>query len=139
MCSPEFLQAHPGIRNPNDLRHVPRITPNDPWWEEWWRHFGLERPEGNAKSVDMGAQMLDAAAAISGRGVALLTPLFWREELADGRLVRPLPHLLDGGGTYWLVYPEARSEWSKIRCFSAWLRDLCETAKVEPAMLKAVV
>jgi DNA-binding transcriptional LysR family regulator len=54
-------------------------------------------------------------------------------------LVRPLPHLLDGGSTYWLVYPEARSEWSKIRCFSAWLRDLCETAKVEPAMLKAVV
>jgi len=79
----------------------------------------------------MGAQMLDGAAAISGRGVALLTPLFWRDELADGRLVRPLPDVLDGGGTYWLLYPKARSEWPKIRRFSNWLKDLCEKAKVE--------
>jgi DNA-binding transcriptional LysR family regulator len=133
MCSPAFMDRHPDLRTPDDLRRVPRITPNDPWWEAWWRHFGLERPEGNARTLDMGAQMLDAAAAISGRGVALLTPLFWREELADGRLVRPLPHLLDGGGTYWLLYPKARSEWSKIRRFSAWLGALCEKAKIEPA------
>ena len=139
MCSPEFLKAHPGIRKPDDLRHVPRITPNDPWWEEWWRHFGLERPEGSARSVDMGAQMLDAAAAVSGRGIALLTPLFWREELAEGRLVRPLPHVLDGGGTYWLVYPRSRAEWPKIALFSAWLRDLCAKAKAVPQQIKVRV
>ena len=131
MCSPDFLRRHEGIRKPDDLRHVNRITPNDPWWEMWWKHFGLDRPEGAAKSVDMGAQMLDAAAAQSGRGVALLTPLFWREELADGRLVRPLPNLLDGGGTYWLLYPKARRDWSKIRRFADWLHGLCEKAKVE--------
>lgn len=139
MCSPEFLREHPDIKAPDDLRNVARITPIDPWWEEWWRHFGLERPEGTAQSVDMGAQVLDGAAAISGRGVALLTPLFWRRELAKGRLVRPLPYLLDGGGTYWLLYPKARAEWPKIRRFSTWLRALCEKAKVEPVSLKAVV
>jgi DNA-binding transcriptional LysR family regulator len=136
MCSPEFLENHPGIRKPDDLRHVQRITPNDPWWEIWWRHFGLERPEGNARTVDMGAQMLDGAAAVAGRGVALLTPLFWRDELADGKLVRPLPYLIDGGGTYWLLYPKQRAEWSKIRRFSAWLGDLCERAKAEPKSAK---
>jgi len=132
MCSPEFLRAHPEIRTPDDLRNVSRITPNDPWWEIWWRHFGLERPEGNARSVDMGAQMLDAAAAVGGRGVALLTPLFWREELSEGRLVRALPYLIDGGGTYWLIYPKERAEWPKIRRFSEWLRALCEKAKQGP-------
>jgi LysR family glycine cleavage system transcriptional activator len=132
MCSPEFLRKHHGICSPDDLRSVPRITPNDPWWEMWWRNFGLERPEGSARTVDLSAQMLDGAAAISGRGIALLSPLFWREELADGRLVRPLPHVVDGGGTYWLIYPKARSEWSKVRRFSNWLRALCEKAKVEP-------
>ncbi|NUR45944.1 MAG: helix-turn-helix domain-containing protein [Sphingomonas sp.] len=131
MCSPEFLGKHPDIKSPDDLRDVPRITPNDPWWAEWWRHFGLERPEGKAPIVDMGAQMLDGAAAVSGRGIALLTPLFWGEELADGRLVRPLPHLLDGGGTYWLFYPKSRAEWSKIRRFSAWLHLLCERSAAE--------
>jgi len=59
--------------------------------------------------------------------------LFWRDELAEGKLVRPLPDMLDGGGTYWLLYPKARSDWPKIRRFSEWLRALCEKAKVEPA------
>jgi DNA-binding transcriptional LysR family regulator/AraC-like DNA-binding protein len=137
MCSPEFLRKHPNIAAPDDLRRVTRITPNDPWWEAWWRHFGLERPEGTAKSVDMGAQMLDAVAAVSGRGVALLTPLFWRDELADGRLVRVLPHVLDGEGTYWLLYPKARAEWPKIRRFSEWLHQLCErsSAEEQPAIV----
>jgi LysR family glycine cleavage system transcriptional activator len=139
MCSPEFLRAHPGIREPNDLRHVPRITANDPWWEQWWRHFGLDRPEGTGRTVDMGAQMIDGAAALNGRGIALLTPLFWRDELADGRLVRPLPHVLDGGGTYWLMYPKARAEWSKIRNFAAWLTALCARAKLEPQRPKLAV
>lgn len=132
MCSPEFLAQHPEIRTPDDLRHVTRITPNDPWWEMWWRHFGLERPEGSARTVDMSAQVLDGAAAIRGRGVALLTPLFWREELEKGQLVRPLPHVIDGGGTYWLLYPKSRAEWTKIRRFSAWLKDLCAEAGAEP-------
>jgi DNA-binding transcriptional LysR family regulator len=65
--------------------------------------------------------------------------LFWRAELADGRLVRPLPHVLDGGGTYWLLYPKARAEWSKIRRFSEWLRTVCEKAKVEPEKAKAAI
>ena len=131
MCSPDFLKENPGIRTPDDLRRVARVTPIDPWWEEWWRHFGLERPEGTARSMDMGAQVLDGQAAANGRGVALLTPLFWRRELAKGRLVRPLPHLLDGGGTYWLLYPAARRDWPKIRRFADWLHGLCEKAKVE--------
>lgn len=139
MCSPDFLKKHRNISNPDDLRHVTRITPNDPWWELWWRHFGLERPEGRAPTVDMGAQMLDAAAAVSGRGIALLTPLFWREELADGRLVRPLPQLLDGGGTYWLLYPKNRANWPKIRRFSDWVAALCAKAKLEAPILKLVV
>jgi len=80
----------------------------------------------------MGAQMLDAAAAVGGRGVALLTPLFWREELSEGRLVRALPYLIDGGGTYWLIYPKERAEWPKIRRFSEWVRALCEKAKQGP-------
>jgi LysR family glycine cleavage system transcriptional activator len=60
--------------------------------------------------------------------MALLTPLFWRDELAEGRLVRPLPQVLDANGAYWLVYPRERKEWFKIRRFSAWLHRLCEAS-----------
>jgi pimeloyl-ACP methyl ester carboxylesterase/DNA-binding transcriptional LysR family regulator/AraC-like DNA-binding protein len=130
MCSPQFLVQHPQLKEPADLVNLPRITLGDPSWHLWWRHFGLKAPKEPAPGVDMGAQVLDGIAAMRGRGVALLTPLFWRDEIAEGRLVCPLPNVLDGGGTYWLVYPKERTSWPKIRRFSDWLRELCARSAI---------
>lgn len=128
MCSAAFLAAHSELKTPADLLNLPRITPSDPWWGAWWQHFGIEAPPA-PHGVEMGAQMLDSVAAMRGQGVALLTPLFWSDELAEGSLVRPLPHTLDGRGDYWLVYPKARKGWPKIRRFSEWLLGLCANAE----------
>jgi LysR family glycine cleavage system transcriptional activator len=128
MCSPAFLAANSALKTPTDLLELPRITPSDPWWKAWWHHFSIEAPPA-LHGIEMGAQLLDGAAAIRGQGVALLTPLFWADELDAGSLVRPFRHTLDGGGEYWLVYPQARQNWSKIRRFSDWLRGLCDQAK----------
>jgi DNA-binding transcriptional LysR family regulator/AraC-like DNA-binding protein len=133
MCSPEFLAAHPRISSSADLLDVPRITPSDPWWKMWWDHFDIEAPTVAQKGVEMGAQILDGVAAMRGQGVALLTPQFWADELADHKLVRPLPYALDGHGIYWLVYPRARKDWPKIRRFSDWLHALCRQASMSPA------
>jgi len=128
MCSPSFLAAHPELKTPADLLELPRITPSDPWWTAWWQHFGIKAPPA-PQGIEMGAQVLDSVAAKRGQGVALLTPLFWADELAEGSLVRLMPYTLDGGGEYWLVYPKARNAWSKIRRFSNWLHDLCARAE----------
>jgi DNA-binding transcriptional LysR family regulator len=128
MCSPAFLATHPDLETPADLLNLPRITPSDPWWKAWWGHFGIEAPPV-PHGIEMGAQVLDGIAAMQGQGVALLTPLFWADELANASLVRPLPHTLDGSGEYWLVYPRARKSWSKIRRFSDWLSGLCAKAE----------
>ena len=127
MCSPAFLASHPGITEPRDLKDVPRITPNDPWWGAWWHAFHVDPPPV-ASGAEMGAQVLDGLTALQGQGVALLTPLFWADDLAQGRLVRLFAHQLDGEGDYWLVYPPSRYDWPKIRRFSAWLHDLCARA-----------
>lgn len=124
MCSPQFLARYP-VKTPADLLGVPRITPSDPWWHDCWRSFGIEATPETGRGVEMGAQMLDSLAAQGGQGVALLTPLFWRDEIAAGKLVQPLPHIVDGKGTYWLVYPRERANWSKVRRFSRWLHGLC--------------
>jgi len=127
MCSPAFLAQHPELHEPIDLRNIPRITPNDPWWDAWWKEFQIE-PPGRTHGAEMGAQVLDGLAALGGQGVALLTPLFWSDELAQGRLIKLFPTTLDGEGDYWLVYPRSRYDWPKIRRFSSWLHQLCAGA-----------
>jgi DNA-binding transcriptional LysR family regulator/AraC-like DNA-binding protein len=136
MCSPGFLERHPQLKEPSGLLDVPRITPNDPWWAALWKQLGIEAPPSSSRGVDMGAQVLDGLAAIGGQGLALLTPIFWRDELASGKLVCPLPDRLDGHGTYWLVYPENRKDWPKIRRFSEWLHKLCGQASAETSAKK---
>lgn len=136
MCSPDFLARHPELRTPAGLLEVTRITPTDAWWPQVWQHFGLEA-QGQAQSgVVMGAQVLDGMATMRGHGVALLTPMFWRDEIASGSLVCPFEDRLDGGGAYWFVYPESRAGWSKIRRFSDWLHGLCEAE--QPAVTPPV-
>jgi pimeloyl-ACP methyl ester carboxylesterase/DNA-binding transcriptional LysR family regulator/AraC-like DNA-binding protein len=125
MCSPAFLADHPEIRTPAGLFAAPRITPTDPWWEWLADKLGIDDPQGQSRGVQMGAQVLDGQAAMRGQGVALLTPFFWREEMEEGRLVSPIPDLVDDGGAYWLIYPRDRTEWQKIQRFSEWLRALC--------------
>jgi AraC-like DNA-binding protein len=123
MCSPEFLAANP-LNSFEDIANVPRITPNDPWWGQFWNELGITPPPF-AQGMEMGAQMLDGIAAMQGQGVALLTPMFWRDELKAGSLVTPFDRQFDGQGIFWLVYPTPRHDWPKIRQFSGWLHKLC--------------
>ena len=133
MCTPKFLDSHP-IGSLEDLTAVPRITPNDPWWLQLWGEARIEPPPASS-GMEMGAQILDGIAAMRGQGVALLTPMFWRDELEAGQLVRPLDQVFDGHGTFWLVYPTSRHSWPKIRLFSDWLHALCERSNsIEPKL-----
>ncbi len=51
----------------------------------------------------------------------MLTPAFFKDEVASGRLVQPFPLVCRPGGSYWMVYPEARRRSAKIRAFRDWL------------------
>lgn len=123
MCSPEFLARHGGdTLTPADLVDVPRIGPDDPWWPVWLRDAGVEVPEDlSRRGIRLGFQANEGHAAMAGQGMAMLTPLFWRHDLAEGRLVRPFAQLSTRGWGYWLVYPEHRRLVPKIKRFRDWL------------------
>ena len=128
MCSPGFLERHGGALAPADLLHLPVISPQDPWWPHWLREAGVAVPDGPIRAgLRMDSQAHEGHAAIAGQGVAMLTPFFWRNDLADGRLVRPFAQLSTRGFGYWLVYPEHRAKVPKIRRFREWL--VAEVAK----------
>lgn len=131
MCSPGFLRRH-NIVAPQDLLRVPQISPHDPWWPFWLREAGVEVPEGPPRAgVRLDSQAHEGHAAMAGQGVAMLTPFFWRNDLAEGRLVRPFEQVSTRGYAYWLCYPEGRRSVPKIRRFREWL--LAELARDLPS------
>ena len=118
MCSPAFLAARGGKIALEDVPALPLISHDDPWWEVWFQGTGVGalRP-----GIQLDSQAHVGHAAIAGQGIAMLTPYFWRNDIAEGRLVQLFDRVATRGYGYWLVYPDYRSKVRKIRRFRDWL------------------
>lgn len=126
-ASPALIAAHSPVRAAADLLAMPRLA-DEHWWPLWFRAAGVEPPETEAAGgVRFETQVLMGNAALNGHGVALLTPLFWDQQVASGQLVRLWPTVGDWRGGFWLVYPEGRRALPKISAFRDWL--LAEVAR----------
>jgi LysR family glycine cleavage system transcriptional activator len=126
LCTPEFKERH-AIERPEDLLRVPRLNADDVWWTQWLGAAGVEPPAPGQPGIRLDAQVLEGNATLAGHGAGLLTPLFWRTDLREGRLVQPFPLIVVTGPALWLVYPEHKRGRAKIRAFREWL--LAETAR----------
>ncbi|WP_408590534.1 LysR substrate-binding domain-containing protein [Novosphingobium sp.] len=120
ICSPEFVRAH-AIERPEDLLRVQRLAPEDKWWAGWFKASGVAAPAATQSGIALDSQVEEARLAGAGFGIALMTPMFWRDEIASGRLVQPFPTFHFSSGSLWLVRPEGRSAVRKIERFREWL------------------
>ena len=134
ICTPEFVKAH-DLTRPEQLLDIPRLSPRDDWWADWLADLGIAAPGASPDpGLVLDNQVMEANAAFAGAGVALMTPLFWREELSAGRLVQPFPHVHVTNRGHWLVYPEGRRNQPKIAAFRDWiLAQVARQAESEPA------
>lgn len=121
ICSPTFVEAN-AIREPADLLRVQRLAQDDPWWAGWFSGVGFQLPSiPPAAGIMFDSQLEEARMAGAGFGVALMTPVFWAEEIAAGRLVQPFPAMFYPPFSLWLVRPEGRHGVRKIERFREWL------------------
>ena len=136
ICSADFARERK-LERPEQLHDVIWLSPTDSWWIDWLRGAGVEAREvASLPGLVMDSQVVEANAAFAGAGIAMMTPLFWRAELASGRLVQPFDHLYFPGTSHWLVYPEARRSQPKIAALRQWLLAEIETLKAsEPAAI----
>jgi LysR family glycine cleavage system transcriptional activator len=123
LASPAFLAQH-RLETPADLLKVPRLSPNDDWWDLW---FGsLDDPHLNGCSqpgIRFESQVLDGHSAIAGHGVAILSPPMFQNAIEARLLVQPFRQVADYRNGFWLVYTEQKRNLPKVRALRDWLLD----------------
>lgn len=133
-CMSEALAKFGPKLEPADLLRLPTISPQDSWWDQWLRDWGVPaegRPPMRG-GLRLDNQANEGHAAMGGQGFALLTPFLWRGDIAAGRLVMPFPDKLSHRGwSYWLVLPPERRMVPKIKRFREWLLAEMDKAKRE--------
>ena len=130
MLSPRLAASIGGIHEPADILKLPLLDSDDPWWVIWLNTYGLPLDVLDRQTTpSMNLQTFDAIAAMAGQGVTLLTPAYFQQELADGRLIQPFDKIIDEGNGYWLAYPEGRRNVPKIKAFRDWI--VAEAAKAD--------
>jgi LysR family glycine cleavage system transcriptional activator len=127
VCSPKLLR--PGcrvIREPDDFRYytllhdeTSRRSEGVPNWRTW-----LAAPKASRVRADLGPVFggihLALEAAIAGHGVVLgLSPLV-ADDLASGRLVRPIAFEQRSSYSFWLVTSKSSAAHARVRAFLRW-------------------
>ncbi len=121
VCSPDFASGSHRLTEPGDLRHVTLL--HDELREEWQRWFVAAGVAGAdvSRGPTFGDTGVMLQAAVAGLGVALGHSALVADDLAAGRLLRPLgaTSMVDGG--FYLVCPEPALTRPKVAAFRNWI------------------
>jgi LysR family glycine cleavage system transcriptional activator len=110
MFSPRLVAGPLTIKT---LLQMPLIP--DPGWTPWFRLAGVANPKPKFVATRFPNYELEAQAAMQGIGVALLSPLLFADLRAQGSLLAPFPWMLDGPGSYWLLWSEESCQCHFVR------------------------
>lgn len=122
MCSPGWLDRHGPIADAQALHALPRLSPDDMWWHEWFAAMGVEAdPADGPPGIALDSQVMEGRAAIAGQGIAILNHFLWKVEVEAGQLVEAVPSYVREIASYWLVYPPHARNAPKIKAFRDWI------------------
>jgi LysR family glycine cleavage system transcriptional activator len=121
LCSPKLKSAASALANPRKALDVPLLGRPD-WWTMWFRARGFHAgPSRDKFGTSLAHEYLDIAAAVAGQGIAIGSPLLFRNELDDGRLVPAHDVVATDDRAFWFMYPAARQHSRKLKLFGEWL------------------
>jgi LysR family glycine cleavage system transcriptional activator len=120
MASPGFIEEFGPLDTPAQIMASRLLNPGDRWWRRWFAEQGVTEPIIPPAGVRLDSQTAEGLAAIAGQGIAMLDPVFWDEELRDGRLVK-LGDTIVSRLSIWLVCPEHKRNLPRIKAFRDWI------------------
>lgn len=131
VASPDFIARHGPIKTPMDIMQLPRLSPDDWWWNFWSTQIGgSAHHQPGMPGIRFNSQAMEASAAMAGHGIAIINSMMWQSDIGGGRLVPMGPYAM-ADHSYWLTYPEYRRASPKIKAFRNWLDSEIATAAVK--------
>ena len=123
VCSPLLLSSSNALAAPEDMLSFTLLHDQDPQvqWSRWFAAHQLECPAELVGPRFASTDIL-LSAAMSGQGIALVNEALAAEDLAAGRLVKPLSQAVELGTYYWIVLPKERQQQAKVQHFCHWLQ-----------------
>ena len=121
VCSPALLEAGPRLSELGDLEHHTLIHDDMQMsWESWLRSVGWTEP-ASARGPHFSHSHMALQAALNGEGIVLGRSVLAADDLAAGRLVRPLAHSVPAEHSYYLLCQQGMVGNPRVQAFSAWL------------------
>lgn len=121
VCAPALADGNPPLRTPHDLRsHVLLQDAHGLWPLYFERHLGAP-PSPGQRIVKFNQTSLSIDAAIGGQGVALACAPLVADDIAQGRLVRPLSRTIEDGTGFYIVAPRAPRRAKAVQRMRDWL------------------
>lgn len=130
VCSPVLLQdpscplGCPGDLHRHALLHDESAAgrPGVPAWSDWLKAVGANKVEAGRGPV-FSSIYLAQEAATAGHGIALGIGPLVRDDLRQGRLVRPFDHTETNAYAFWLVLRKEAEPRPSVKAFCQWLRE----------------
>ena len=120
VCSPDACPG-PGLVGATLLRReVDGNSWNWPDWESFLAAVGLAGVDCKSGPALTARLLLEASR--QGNGVILSNTTIAREDLATGRLVRPVPEYLSVDDAYWLLMDRSLRRRPEVMAFVDWLK-----------------
>lgn len=122
LCSPAWLARHGPVADAHALHAMPRLSPDDMWWHEWFAAMGVEAdPADGPPGIALDSQVMEGRAAMAGQGVAIVNLFLWKAEVEAGLLVQAVPSYVREIASYWVVYPPHARNTPKVKAFRDWI------------------
>ena len=134
VCSPALLKKIGGEVSIETLMNQPLVAiyTEEQNWEGWFKSAGVNfKPAVPYLLVDTLAVALEMA--LNGEGVALVNGPFVEQDLAEGRLVRPVKHKTVCPGEWGLICRKDMKDNVRIRTFMDWVVNNSARSTVSPA------
>ena len=125
VCSPDLARriAETGGLAGCNLSHRKGIPPTAHWpgWEGFAASVGLDGIDANSGLRVSTALIMEAARG--GKGLLLTNTTVAHDDLATGRLVRPIRESMSNDCGYWMLVPQLRPVSSEVAAFRTWMKD----------------